>query len=191
MKMLYTLEEIQNIGKDELLSLMSVVGTSNVIFYSEIALFQKTKNNGKNHYSIVTSNGEEFSFASKEDYENALLGKSRYNLLMKSLEQVTAQNDIESRINDSLNKRLNAIENKLDQNHKKSLELASEIRDKLTLKVDAALGDIRNNADASFNLVDKKITSSIEKIQNIDSDAYKKTIEKMEKISNSFSELLR
>lgn len=184
MKNYYTKEEIDNLTNDELVKLMTF-GPNNEFFYSEIS----TMIVDDMLYIITLKDGSEIEASidepqSAEKFNNIKLGKVRYDLISKTLNEVTEEKEMREELFKDIKEELNDMVNKVKEENKESIENIA-MSSKIMLNNLKTMTD--NLTDSATDMSDQ----AIDKLKSIDSDLFKDKMKKVDKIVDAFSDLLK
>ena len=196
-KMFYSQEDLENISKDELLSL-TTFGPNNEYFYSDL---QSVDNVNGEFIFRFKSDTEEIYTQDAETFENVKAGKMRFDIIMKSLENSNDEfkikdefyTDVKANVAEEL---ISVKENLLfnSENIKSNaINNITSIRDEVAGAIQAMQKD---NAEAIKKIKGDSTTAiesvakAVEKVNNIDIEAFNIRMEKIDKIINAFDALL-
>lgn len=175
MKMYYTVDELRNISKDELIEL-TTFGPNNEYFYSELTSLLKEEN----EYSFIFKNGETIFTQSEDTYNNAKIGKMRYNLITQSSENVQKETKIREQFlkdtQDFVVSQINIFN--------------TEMTKQSSVIVDNNKSYLDNLKKETFNTI-KNIEDTNNNLKQINIKDFEDKMKKLDKIIDTFGELLK
>lgn len=182
MKMFYTKNELKDMGKDELLKLTTFGGGDNAYYYADL---EKLQANGS-EYSFHFKDKTVIYTQQKETYDEVKLGKARYQLLTKTLEDNQEQDKREQVFFEEIR-----------------TMVASQVQNLST-----ATTNLENNADIAIKTIGEKTAGQMKAITKrldavagkwddkmddlkvFDVDAFNVKMRKVDKIIDAFDKLL-
>jgi len=193
MKNYYTQEELKNISDEELLELSCFGGNDSTYYYSNIKNVAKTGE----EYSITFKDSSTIYTQNEKKYNEIVKNKARYDLLSKSLAVVEADND---RMDSFLEKVQTSVDEKLKVMLDKVLitqDIIKENVDNITAnninfikESNKESSDIISKISKSVDIQSKEWSTKLLELKDFDVNSYNLKMKKLEKIIDSFSELL-
>ena len=181
MKMYYSKSDLKNITQEELLKL-TTFGGDNSYYYADLERVQSAGD----EYSFHFKDNSVIYTQQKETFDEVKIGKARYNMLSKSLEENQDQERREQEfyveMRSMLSKQMESIAytNNINVTNTDSLVKSVEKETKSLIK------HIKLRLDETANMWEEQI----ELLSAFDVDAYNIKMAKVDKIINAFSELL-
>jgi len=156
----------------EVIELTSFKGGDETFYYKDI----KTTTQNKDDFSFVLMSGEVIYTKSKDLINKIKAGKARYDLTISSLEQQNKDKEeireFKNEIKSILNEQMKEVDNKLKSDREELHKTISIIK-------------------SSLNSTIEDMNSEVQKLNKIDIDRFTKTLDKMDKITDTFSDLLK
>jgi len=176
MKMFYTVKELQALSGEEILELSSFKGEGTTYYYSEI---EKINNESDEEYSIVFRGGEEIFTKNKELIKEIRINKARFDLMTKSLEQVQKEKDTHKEFYDNVK---SDISEEMQNVHK-------TIQTNRT-NFDIMIKNVQKTLEEKITSSANKMDAKVKELNSIDIDKFNTLMQKVDLITEAFSELL-
>ena len=182
MKMFYTKSELKSLTGEELLELTTFGSDENSYFYSDLERIKKEDA----EYSFHFKDGTTVFTQSEETFKEVKVGKARYELIYKSLEEnkenKESQDEFYKNIVSMLSKQVKELH---DSN--KTFALNSEIAIKANgTKLDSHIDSMSQKLDATV----VRWNDKIKLLEDFNTNTYNVKMKKLDKIIDAFSEIL-
>jgi hypothetical protein len=183
MKNFYTAKELGKLSDEDLIKLTSFAGAGETYFYSDIQIVQET--NGE--FCFKLGNGEEIYTKNVELIEEIKLGKARYDLMAKSLENVnhekTQNESFRDEMRELIRDEMTYIHGEV-QTNRTNFDMGIQSNGK-------TINEALTNMEMMMEKAAKSWDNKMKTLDTVNTDKFEKMMKKMEKITDSFSELLK
>ena len=174
--MFYTVKELQQLSGEEILELSSFEGEGTTYYYSEI---EKINNESDGEYSITFRGGEEIFTKNPELIKEIRINKARFDLITKSLEQVQKEKDDYIEFYENVK---SDIQEEMQNVHR-------NIRTNRT-NFDIMIKNVQKTLEEKITSSTNKMDVKVKELNAIDIDKFNTLIQKVNLITEAFSELL-
>lgn len=183
MKMFYTAKELSEVSEEELSELVSFEGAGTTYYYSNL---DKVFTEDDEEFCIRFKDSTEIFTKDLEVFNRVRMGKSRFDLLTKSLEQNNqdkeAHGDFYKKVSEDIKTEMANVHSQIDTNRKNFDNIVKYNKEKLN--------ESMKEMEARVDITTQKMESAIKRLNDIDTEKFEKLITQVEKITEAFSELL-
>ena len=183
MKAFYTKKELEKMTEDELLSITSFSGGNNVYYYENITKLSMTPK----EFVISFKSGEEVYTQSKEVFDSIKMGKARYDVLMKSLEEVQREQEIREEfmreIKSEISSQMSEVHSQINTNRQNFENMTKYIQEQTNKDIKSLSKTVSDTME--------KWNSKLDTLNSVDVDKFEKMMKQMETIADAFEILMK
>lgn len=182
MQMFYTAQELKKLSSKELLELTTFGNDENVYYFSDL---DKVVKEG-NEYSFHFKDGSTAYTQKESTFEKVKVGKARYDMITKSIEQNEEQDQREKQFYANIEKMVSAQiaygKAAVDEERKAVSELVINLNESNVRTI--------SSIDLKLEETAKRWQKQIDKLKEFDLNAYNAKMKDINKIIDSFKELM-